>query len=226
MAELSQRIDHFWIGSQPYFNPYLIVFPQEDGFEPSETHLDLFDPDGELFNAAKIIVDTPRVQCISLEPFLSACKVESGMKHCHLRASSSAGTEVFCRLHAQAQTTLLGKAQFLNETLPGFFPLTIEEGVTNMLALMNTEDAIGTLKLRLYVGNRNPEVSISLAPNGMSLIHLEHEFKEVVEGLGQKTGRLATYQGYVRIASKSSVAVQMLTKETVAQDQPHFSALG
>jgi hypothetical protein len=226
MSENLLSTDHFWIGSVPYFNPYLIVFPQEQDFEPSETLIDFFDCDGEPFNSAKIIVDTPKVQCISLEPFLSGCKTESGMKHCHLRSTSSLGTEVFCRLHSHLQTTLLGHAQSLNETLPGFFPLTLEEGVTNLLAIMNVEEQVASLKLRLYVGNRNPEITVSIAPNGSALVHLENEFKDVIEALAQKSTRQSSYQGYVRILAKSPLAIQMLTKEVGPQEQPQFSALG
>ena len=227
MGNAHSRIDHFWLGSQPYFSPYLIVFPQEQGFVPSQTKIDFFDIEGELFNSAKVLVDSPQVQCIALEPFLSACKVESGIKHCHLRTETeSDGVEVFCRLHSASNSFVVGKANVLNETLPGFFPIVLEEGVTNLMALMNTDEQPGIVKVRLYIGNRNPEITVSLPASGLKLLYLEEEFKEAIEGISQKSPTAIPQQGYIRIMAKAPIAVQLLTKEMTAQEVPQFSALG
>ena len=215
-------IEHFWVGANPYFNPYLIVCP-DSSMIPSEVSLDFFDVDGELFNSARVTIASDKVQCVALEPFLSGCKVESGVKHCHVRATTpSSETRLFCRLHSQASTNVTSHAQLLNENVPGFFPITLEEGSSNLVALMNTSDQETTLKLRLYAGNRSPELLFTLAPHATKLLHVESLFEEVATIAQGKTT-----QGYLRLFSKSSasVGVQILTKELSTKEQPVFSAL-
>lgn len=210
---------YYWVPSQPYFEPFLLV--SSDTSE--DLTLSVFDVDGNKVNNITVNCSESGNQVTPLEPFLASCKSESGFRHAVVAIDDlPSNVTVQCRLHSPLGSHVNNPLLVLNDGQNGFFPFTIEEGVTNLLALINPTDQTQSVRYRWYSADKSKEDICDIAPRATRLLHIEAVIAESAMFSDKKM-----IHGYMRVAAKASgsVAVQLLTKEIGSKDLPVFSAI-
>jgi hypothetical protein len=217
-------VETFWIASQPYFEPFLVLSRGNDSVTDSNSvSFAVYDADGQKVNNAKVECLPGTTVITPLEPFLSSCKLESGLRHASLEVlSKPSETSIQCRLHSPLGSFFSKPVLNLSEGVLGFFPFSCEEGVTNILVIINTSDSAQVIKYRWFCLDKSKEETCEVAPRSTRLIQ--------IEGLLLESGLIENkkvLQGYVRVGGKNPglIGAQFLTKEVGARDLPVFSVI-
>jgi hypothetical protein len=220
---------HFWVSSYPFLESTLLVVPgavsREGAAAPLssfDTRLSLYDPDGGLINDASVSCRPTEMTVIELEPFMGACKVESGMRHAHLAASAPHGARLLCRLHNNEGAFLQSDAFRITPSASAFFPITVQASRRNFLCCLNEGDDEASVRCRLFSGKRMPECTLTIPARGVRLVPLELEFKEFSEVEGERS-----FQMYLRLGLRAgtSVTAQHVERFETAGEAGVFSAL-
>lgn len=214
MSAEDTAISRFWISSYPFFTTTLFVLPPPVWHHPSGTRsgtaLTLFDADGGVVNEVRLQFAPGEVGCLDLDPLLGACKLESGMKHGTLLLCSPAGTAHYCRLSQEDKMSVLGELVPLQCDRAIFLPVSFGEHASSLLVLANfSSGEEAKIKCRLFLGSKNPEIELSVPPNGSRVINLEVEFADFIDvAEGEKR------RAYLRIVTRSdlSLGAQLVEK--------------
>lgn len=174
---------HFWVSSYPYFDSTLVSIdcalkPKD---QPEEIKLTFFDADGKVFNTAQVQYAQTDLGLLELEPFVSACKLESGMKHAHLKVESSSSYRHQIRIHTKEACSFLRELNLATKYMVPCFPILLSPERNNFLSVVSLGGAPAKIKCRLFVGNRAPETTIDVPTDGVKLIHLESQFEEFLK---------------------------------------------
>ena len=91
-----------------------------------------------------------------------------------------------------------------------------------MISLVNTGGEEATVRCRLYVGRRTPEIDCKIPAYGARMLHVEGVFSKYV-GLPKDK----TVQAYLRITTPVEVplGVQLLEKNSAYDEKDYFVAV-
>lgn len=203
---------HFWVASYPFFETTLFIVPPDRQLpfaQPSDTEIQVFDPDGELINKVNFSFPNNQIGTLEVDQLLGACKLESGFKHAHLIIKSPSGTRHLCRLHAQERATFLGQPVTVTEEQGIFFPLTFAINRTSLLCLINYQNELARVRCRVLSGTRSPEQVLTVPAWGARAFVVESLFPEISQ---VEDGRRKI--SYLRIFSKEEqkVGAQLLER--------------
>ena len=187
-----------WIPGAPLGEASLIVVSNA---ERENLSLKLFDSDGAVANTLTVeLAKFPAV--VSLEMLVAGIKRDSGFKHGQVQVQHSSSAVVTVHMHSNASAVTLPSP---TELIPGanfFMPVSFGANKTPLLTLTNGGEQEAVIKLRLFCGNRMPELMVSIPPHGSRVVALGTEFSEYTAFSADKE-----VHGYVRLHMKSDGAV-------------------
>ena len=203
----AELVSHFWVSAYPYFDSSLISVQSIDSAnsDRAQIRLDFLDADGRPFNEVSLSYDQRETGILELEPFMSGCKLESGMKHAHLVVRSPKNVRHQLRIHTREAVSFLGALAPLNRVAVPCLPIWFSERRSNFLSVINQSEIVAQVKCRLFFGSRSPELVINIPPLGIRLIHLESQFPEI-------SAKERGVQAYARLVTlnEASCGVQFL----------------
>lgn len=188
----------------------------------SKCILRFYDPDGLQFNEINLELNTGTTCVLELEPFLSGCKYESGLKYAHLEVIAPAYWQAVCRIVNSQGATLSGPCAVLNGSRREFLPVSFHAQRETFIFLVNMKASPGTVRGRFFCGRRSPEGVWQLPAKGCRVVSLVHDFAEFIEGdLSEPV------QGYIRFGVRGDfeVGMQMLERALGAQGASGFAGL-
>lgn len=198
----------FWICAGPFFESNLFFAPVvsasriagSEAGAPAPLRLDivLYDADGEIVNEVRFQPPADRVGILDVEPLMEACKYEGGLKHGTLSVSSTAPFTAFSRVFARQSAAVMDGLMNLSPAGRIFIPLSLAEGKKSLLTVVNYGNERASVKCKLFLARRSPEILCSLPAHGARVLSLEDEFVEQGESLPQNG-----VQAYLRVNSKT-----------------------
>lgn len=214
---------HFWVCTYPYFQSTLVLVPVSPENLPQSVSLHLYDPDGATLNEITLSCGELSPMMFEIDPFLEAAKLESGLKHAHLKIESDAPIKTFVRYHTAESACVVGPCVTAVDGLSRFFPLTVSENRENVFVVLNSSPEKVSVRCRLYRGNRKPEHILSIPAFGVRLVSIESVFREYFD-----PGEKLIQQCYVRIGTRAHepLAVQLLERNILEGDKSLFSLVG
>lgn len=215
-----------WFCAYPFFEATLLVVPPSaSSLAPFGSSTDdsfpvwirLFDADGGIVNEMECQFSKSEVATLELEQALSACKLESGLKHgqCEVRLPGDA--LAYVQLYARHSAPVIGKMALVNSEKAEFFPVTFAAGRSYALAAINLDQHPAQLRVKLILGNRTPEVVVEIPAHGARLVSLAAEFSEFATVEGDRT-----LQAYVRLTTRSEAGIGLQLLERVEAGQEDF----
>lgn len=231
-TELQSVVSHFWISTFPFFETVLMVVPAlqaagpDNGLAlvpaPACAALELFDADGNCITESSVEFPAGEVGILELEPLMAMCKLESGLKHGQLVVRSAAGTRHMCRIHCPGGASLLGEPAVVTAKRGGFFPTRLCEEISALLCMVNRGEVEAKTRVRLFCGNRTPEINCVIPPFGSRVVSVPAEFAEV-----SRVPADTQLQAYLRVSVSSGVAVgiQLIEHAKTGRDTGRYYAL-
>ncbi|NDC37221.1 MAG: hypothetical protein EBZ48_04120, partial [Proteobacteria bacterium] len=243
---------HFWVTSQPFCEAVLFISPQTLGAAQSLSLegtasvalLRLFDSDGGVVTEAQCGSANGAPVMLELDALLEGCKLESGLRHGHLMIEHDASVRPAVRLQNRGGAVLTGASMPVDRDRAMFSPVTLAPERASLLTLVNFGAGMAEVRVRLMVGNRNPDLVYNLPPFGSRVVCLEQEFRQALmvdfakgdSSKGQpRRGVSATdapptfseTRGYVRVSvrNEQTVGVQLVESIERADQGTVFSAL-
>jgi len=100
-------------------------------------------------------------------------------------------------------------------------PVMFGPGRSNLMSILNFSDQVSTVKAKLILGRRSPEVEIVLPANGVRLLHLESNFYDFIT----LTDKI---RGYLRVTVRrgGDCGVQLLEESKSLESKPIYRAVG
>ena len=111
----------FWICSSSFLESALFMVPNSEA--AGSVRLELYDCDGARINDVECSFPPGEVGAIELDQLLGSCKLESGVKHAHLRVISS-GASPRLRMFSKTGGLIVGEPAKISGKRPTFFPLS------------------------------------------------------------------------------------------------------
>lgn len=237
---------HFWITSQPFCEALLFLVPQTATTaltgctqDVSPALLRLFDCDGGVVNEVHCSSVTGAPVVLELEALLEGCKLESGLRHGHLMIEHDASVSPALRLQNRGGAVVSGASSPVDKDHAMFSPVTLGSDRASLLTLVNFGAGVAEVRVRLMVGNRNPDMVQSLPAFGSRVICLEHEFRQAlmadfskaavrkVAGAAETADPFTETRGYVRVSVRNdqTVGVQLVESRARPEQGTVFSAL-
>lgn len=212
---------HFWVVSSRYLQSALLLTPPLSLIQANyQVSLELFDADGCRAGSMQAEFPAGQLGVIELDPLMSGCKFESGMRHGRVRIECAQGARVVCRYFSSDSVSLAESASALSLDRSTFFPLHFSGDRSEILAVMNSGSELLDVRCRLFVGKRSPEVVWSVPAGGTRLFDLREEFSSLLEAE-------PAVRGYVRISTKSieGGALQFIERQIGAQRRDLFQVV-
>ena len=195
---------HLWVGSSQLFQTSLFFVPgPRDPSISSELRLNVFDCDGVLANKLDIAFPLGKVGIVETEALLESCKAEGGFPHAHVVVETAAPYRVISRITTNDSAAILGRPQQLSASQGGFFPVTLGEERKSLLTLVNSGDSESIVRIRLFVGNRVPEVFCTIPARGSRILGVEGEFDNFID----RKKLPEDEQAYLRLTTRSDSSV-------------------
>lgn len=174
-------IEQFWFSNSLFPALKLMVVPssaESDGI----CGVKFYDPDGRLINEAEIGAPPGVVTQFELLPFLGGLSLESGMHHGQLDVVSHHSTY----LHAASDTraAIISPIDIKSQGVMSMFPVKLGADEYCVTAA-NFSEIETVVKAKLIIGNRSPEISLTIPPRGTRIFSIQSEFSEII---GDKTG--------------------------------------
>lgn len=211
---------HLWVSASPYFESVLLIAADPDRGGGS-VQLSLFDASGEPVNEVEVQYPADAPYLLALEPLMGDCKLESGIRHGHLVVEHDESVVVLHRLQAKESAVLQGPPALVTEAAATFFPIIMAPDICSFLCAINLDQQDQRLRCRLFIGNRSPDVVVSVPARGSSLVMLEQSFLEFVPRAGE-----SRVHAYVRLSTKSGrLGVSLLEREGAESEQKVFSTV-
>lgn len=197
-AQVSTVSKSLWIPGAPLGEASLVVVSNS---ERESLALKLFDSDGVLANTLTVeLTKFPAV--VSLDMLVAGVKLDSGFKHGQLKVQYNSTAAVTVHMHSNASAVNLPPQAELAPGVNFFMPVSFGANKTPLLTLVNGGEQEAVVKLRLFCGNRMPELMVSIPQRGSRIIALGTEFSEYTAFSADKE-----VHGYVRLHMKSEGAV-------------------
>jgi len=155
----SDTTSHFWIASDPFFSTTLLVAPESTGVSEDKacSSLELYDVDGVRVNSVDVEFPPEQVGVIELEPFMSALKMQGGVRHGHVALVSQGQAQHMCRYALHEQISLTRAPTIVRSRESCFVPLVIGGQREHVVALVNSGLETSQIALRVFYANRSPE---------------------------------------------------------------------
>lgn len=202
---------HLWVCAYPFIESALFIVPLNPTLPtaPEAVRAELYDADGNLANELNLSFPRGQVGVIELESIMGECKLEGGFRHAHLVIHTPAGVSHYVRMHTREGAAFIGDPAALASERSSFFPMTMDDGRSYYIAMVNQSKNPATLKCRLFCAKRSPETVFTVPPLGSRIVSLENEFPEFATIEGGKQ-----LQAYVRLSTKSetTVGVQLIER--------------
>lgn len=210
---MSQTVAHFWVGRSQRFSPSLVVIDRPVEMEASiskveNIDIELFDQNGNSHTTASLEYPRNSVGYISLEPFLLSLPVEQGMQFGHMIVRSESAAKCMVRWNGESMKEFSTSPRVVKPREPVFFPLYINDSFDHILLLVNPTSETVNYTVRLFAGQRSPEITLEIPPMASSAFSIAHEFWTKIRDLNA-SGAL---QSYVRVSinQTGSLAVHLL----------------
>lgn len=176
--ELRQVVSQFWFCTYPIFSSQLLFSARREEALQHPAVLEVYDCDGELVNEAVVSFKDTSLGVLDLEPFVAACKLESGMKHGRVLVRSSQHSNIQCRVSQNKGGSFLANQQDILRRRDVFFPLTFSPDRTNYICLANQSTEDSTVRFRIFCGSRTPKQEVVVPALGARIVQLESLFPE------------------------------------------------
>ena len=214
-----ERVAHFWVCSSPFIESALFMVPQTQGV--GSVRLELFDCDGGRINEVECSYPPGEVGVLELDQLLGACKLESGVKHAHIKVVSN-GVTPQLRMFSKTGAFLVGEPVEISSKRPTFFPLSFHERRVSYLCLVNQEDREVTIKCRLFCAKRMPEAYSVVPAFGSRMICLNTEFKDYLPIEGE-----TLVPAYVRVSTgaDNGCGIQLLEQVISSGAETYFGSV-
>ncbi len=202
-AKLRER-SSFWFCAAPYFEPVLYFIPtieQVETIESSEPEfhdVKVLDSDGALINEVQVNFVANKLGWLECEPLLASCKFESGLRHGTIEVESPAGYIAKLGLVSNGQPLMFAPIKAMIKNVGEFFPVYYSSERKVYLALINRADKEVTVRCRLVVQQRSPEIEVKLPAASSRVVSVWDSFSEALE-VGSKEGLLS----YLRCSLKT-----------------------
>lgn len=223
---ISGNVSHFWASTYPFFQSSINILPALSlgPNEATTSSIYLYDPDGALINELNVQTVPGSVGTYELEEFLGACKIESGLKHGHLRVVSPHGYRHFLRLWTHEGSVMTSYSALISKNRVAFFPMLASTDRTCMIAVVNHSEREANVRCRLYVEKRSPENSFTIPGHGARIIFMDAEFYH--HGINLKAEE--DTQAYVRLSTlgEAMCSAQFVERVQGAEKGNLYSLVG
>ena len=165
-----------------------------DSDDAVSAFLNFYDYRGVLFQQARI--ECPAGTEVDLQPFLSACRMQGGIRHCHLEVLHSVGIRARCFLRSSYGMLLQSGEYVLDEKAMRCLPVSGQGHREVFVLLTSMATSMCRVKFKLLSEKRNPEGIILLRPQASAFISIASLFREAPEfaSLGGRRATLVTAQ--------------------------------
>lgn len=208
----------FWISTQPFFESSLLLFP----IVSAPFNLYLYDCDGALVNQVELQFPAGKLVVLPLVEFAEGLKLESGLRYGQLVVSAPSENLINCKIHGGDWAGSCSDNQSLSVDKSIFFPITLSEERSYVLAFCNASKSIAQLKGRLFFGKRTPEFNCVLPPLGSRIVSVNSQFSEFTAVPPGKE-----LQAYLRLTSRerSLIGVQLIERHEVTTERFVYSCV-
>lgn len=190
-------IERFWFSNTLFPALKLLVAPSSPVVEGDEAcGLKFFDPDGRLINEAEIGAPRGVITEFELSPFLGGLSIESGMMHGQLEVASDCST--YLHASSESRAAIIPPLEPRSDGVMTMYPIKLgaEE---SCVTIANFSQSEAVVKAKLLIGNRSPEIAVTLPPRGTRVFSIQSEFQEVI---GDKSG-----YAYIRLQAGFDVSI-------------------
>ncbi|MCB0317142.1 MAG: hypothetical protein KDD56_00190 [Bdellovibrionales bacterium] len=180
ISDITGDEHHFWVTNGPLFSTTLFCIPPKN-FDKSHVAavLKFYDPDGYLFNEAKVEFLVNQIGFLELANFMEACKIHNGIKHAHLFITNDVGASFTIRAGLNGNVPMiLSEPSLLSKTNASCFPMLFAPNKRTFISVINHSKTIGKFRCKLIADKRSPEVVHEVPPLGAVLINTEVEFPQ------------------------------------------------
>ncbi len=191
---------HFWLIESDGIAPHLLVAHCKKEGEDAAIKLEIFDADGHSANRAQIEFQQNVVGLLELSPYLSTMKLQAGLRHGLLTVNHPLGMSLLLRLSNRDRSTLVQAGSVITRSAPRALPVHVQENRMSCLSLVNIDDRPTSVRAKIMLGKRSPELMFELAPRESRVIDL---IGECAREIGEEA-RLLSGRGYVRVTTNSS----------------------
>lgn len=238
---------HFWVTSQPFCDAVLFLTPQQIPVDPdistpefSPAIIRIFDCDGGVVNEAQCGSANGAPVVFELDALLEGCKLESGLRHGHLMIEHDSSMRPTLRLQNRGGAVLSAASMPVDGDRAMFSPVTLAPERASLLTIVNFGAAAAEVRVRLMVGNRNPDMLHTVPPFGSRVICLEQEFRAALtQDFNKASSRravpatpgaqepFAETRGYVRVSVRNgqTVGIQLVESIDRGEQGTVFNAL-
>ncbi len=198
---------NFWVAHGQFFTTTLFFVPALAQEQSHNYELHLLDCDGEVINTLQLEYPGSDVGILELESLMSGCKLEGGFAHGQAVVTGAPGCRVMCHLHNSKSAGLAGQVTTFDDSASVALPVCFSRDHATLVALVNRSDEATAVTIKLVLGKRAPETSITLAPRASRLLGLETEFgvPSNLDSLGPRG-----LPGYLKLRSVQPVGVQLI----------------
>lgn len=203
--ESEQQTESFWVASDQLFNPYLIVWPKENNEEPYT--INVYDCAGKISKSAKVIFPAKQISYFDLEGICSTNRMQDGICQSNVQVIAPVASKITIDYASSVDDLRFYPRQELQRNTAVCLPIHFTPACRNLFFLNSTSAKEQSVKIRLFIAGRAPEIEFKLAANGTLAKTVESEFSEYLDL--QETGAL----GYLRFVSSTNEPVYVQTCE-------------
>lgn len=218
----------YWVASSNFFETSLVFYPvynnrllKQENLTQLSASAEIFDCDGKSVNKIQCSFDNNKVSVLEMASLLEGLKYEAGIKHGFVELKTSSNLSVQCRINSHSSAAVLGDLDEISRYQKAFLPLRLGESTNTLIVLANLSKDINSVKVKLFLGKRTPEVNVELAAGSVRLLSLADEFAECIEN------KSFAALGYLRVASKNDLpfALQIIESTEGLKEEAVFSSI-
>jgi hypothetical protein len=221
--EQKSAVSHFWFCCYPGFSTR-ILFSSVQRLSLSETSIiEVYDCDGELVNVAEVQFQDLPLGMLDLDPLVSSCKLESGLKHGHVVVRSAPEVQHQCRIQSRKSGIFFSIQRDVLKRRDLFVPICFAPDKTNYIALFNQSTDVSEVLARVFCGSRTPRADLEVPAMGARIFQLESLFPEY--GYADDS---TVQRAYLRLSLRNGGATgcTAFDRQLVQQDQDIFRSIG
>ena len=231
LEETNAKISHkFWVASSNFFETSLIFYPvynntflnkEKSSAVELSAKLEIFDCDGKSVNTINCTFDSNKVSVLEVASLIEAFKFEAGIKHGLIEVETGGNLEIQCRLNSHSSATVLGELMDTARYQKAFLPLRLGESNNTLVVVANLSRDTNSIRSKLFLGKRSPEVLVDLPPGAVRVLSLANEFAECIEN------KSFSSLGYLRVTSRNDqpFALQVLECMEGSKEESFFSSI-
>lgn len=198
----------YWVSTFPMFETTLYLSNSTNALEPDlekidaeklKVELKFYDPDGNLFNSAKINVPNNELLAINLAPFMSSSKLQAGLKHARLEVIGCNQLLSCIRLYAKDTQDVLEPIRFISLAKADFYKLHFSIDRLAYLAITNPGNE-EVVRLKVFTAKNEIEVKLEIPAYGARVYEVASLFPKLIALREEKS-----FPGYLRLVTRSKV---------------------